>query len=95
MPTETLWHAIGIGGQLLFFSRFLVQWWNTERAGRVVIPIAFWYCSILGGAITLVYAVHRQEPVFAVAQAIGLVVYGRNLLIALRERSAPGLPGSA
>lgn len=82
----TAWKAIGIIGQVVFGSRFFVQWWVSERAGRSVIPEAFWYLSIIGGLITMVYAFHIEEPVFLLPQIAALVIYGRNLHLVRKEK---------
>jgi lipid-A-disaccharide synthase-like uncharacterized protein len=86
MNNETLWIAIGFGGQALFTARFLVQWLQSERVHRSVIPTAFWYFSIAGGAVLLIYAIHRVDPVFIVGQAAGLFIYLRNLYFVIREQ---------
>src|SRR5690349_16043973 len=59
--------------------RFLVQWIASERARASVIPVAFWFFSIGGGVLLLIYALYRRDPVFIAGQALGLVVYVRNL----------------
>jgi lipid-A-disaccharide synthase-like uncharacterized protein len=82
------WTALGFLGQLLFGSRFVVQWLASERRRRVVIPIAFWYLSTLGGVALLAYAVHRRDPVFAVGQGLGLLIYARNLVLGQRGTAA-------
>ena len=79
VTVETLWVAFGFAAQLMFMMRFLVQWIATERAKRSIIPISFWYLSIVGGAMLLTYAIYRQDPVFIVGQATGLLIYLRNL----------------
>ena len=79
------WYVLGFLGQLLFASRFLVQWWASERKQRVVVPVAFWHLSVVGGLVLLVYAWHRRDPVFAAGQLGGLLVYARNLSWARRE----------
>jgi lipid-A-disaccharide synthase-like uncharacterized protein len=86
MTSETLWIAIGLLGQALFTSRFLVQWIVSERRGESVIPMAFWWFSILGGVTLLSYALWRQDPVFIIGQATGMVVYARNLILIFRKR---------
>jgi lipid-A-disaccharide synthase-like uncharacterized protein len=75
------WYAIGFLGQITFGSRFFVQWIASERARRVIIPKVFWYLSLLGGIALFAYALHRRDPVFAVGQGLGLVVYTRNLVL--------------
>ena len=82
-----IWLGVGLLGQSLFFMRFLFQWVASERQGRSVLPMAFWYFSVLGGSVLLVYAIHRRDPVFIIGQATGLVIYGRNLM--LNWKSAP------
>lgn len=79
------WYVLGFAGQVLFGSRFVVQWLASEKLRRVVIPMAFWYLSLLGGIALLTYAVHKRDPVFAVGQAVGLVIYARNLRLGSRE----------
>ncbi len=81
-----IWLAIGIFGQLLFTMRFLVQWLASERAGRSVIPIAFWFFSIGGGLITLVYGLYKKEPVIIMGQALSLFIYARNLMLIAKQR---------
>jgi len=76
---EVWWLVIGFLGQFLFSLRFLVQWWQSEREQRSVIPIEFWYLSIAGALTLLIYAIHRADPVFIVGQLTGLFIYFRNL----------------
>lgn len=85
---DALWLAVGFFGQALFSARFIVQWLQSEKAKRSVIPNAFWYFSIAGGATLLVYAIHRVDPVFILGQATGLLIYLRNLHFVLKERAA-------
>jgi lipid-A-disaccharide synthase-like uncharacterized protein len=79
MHTDWLWLTIGFAGQALFSMRFLVQWLASERRGRSIVPLAFWYFSIAGGLTLLAYAIYRADPVFIVGQAAGLFIYLRNL----------------
>jgi lipid-A-disaccharide synthase-like uncharacterized protein len=86
---NALWIGIGLFGQALFTSRFLVQWIASERRGQSVIPLAFWWLSLAGGATLLAYAIWRGDPVFILGQSMGLVVYGRNLALIRRSRTPP------
>ncbi len=86
MNIEGFWLAVGFTGQALFSARFLIQWLQSERLRRSVIPTAFWYFSLGGGLVLLTYAVHRQDPVFIVGQAAGVFIYARNLHLVIRER---------
>ena len=87
MSAETVWLVIGFGGQGLFFARWLVQWFQSERERESTIPISFWYLSLVGGLITLAYAIYREDPVFIMGQALGALVYLRNLVLIYRNRS--------
>ena len=79
MKIEVVWLVIGFAGQILFFGRFLVQWIVSERQKRSVIPTAFWFLSLGGGALLLSYALYRRDPVFIAGQLTGVFVYSRNL----------------
>ncbi|MBI3675774.1 MAG: lipid-A-disaccharide synthase N-terminal domain-containing protein [Proteobacteria bacterium] len=81
-----IWKVIGLAGQGLFAARFIVQWFQSEREGRSVIPVAFWYCSIGGGVVLLAYALYVGDAVFIIGQASGLIVYARNLFLIFKER---------
>jgi lipid-A-disaccharide synthase-like uncharacterized protein len=85
------WLAFGLLGQAAFFSRFLVQWIASERARRSYIPMSFWYLSLVGSLILLVYAVHRAEPVFLVGYLPNAFVYVRNIML-VRRHGAEGSP---
>jgi lipid-A-disaccharide synthase-like uncharacterized protein len=95
VSTETLWVIIGFGGQGLFFGRWLVQWFRSEREQESTIPLAFWYLSLIGGLITLAYAIYRKDPVFITGQAVGTLVYVRNLMLIYRARSSAGASETA
>ena len=89
------WLYLGFAGQLLFGLRFLVQWVASERKGESVIPIYFWYLSLVGSLILLAYAVFRHDPVFIMGQSTGLFVYTRNLMLIYRKRAvAPEMRSS-
>lgn len=85
MEFDPVWLAVGFLGQGLFTMRFAVQWFASERARRSIIPVAFWYFSLLGGAVLLAYAIHRRDPVFIVGQGAGVFIYLRNLHLIRRE----------
>lgn len=79
VTTEILWFGFGVLAQAMFMGRFLVQWIASEKAKRSIVPMSFWYLSVLGGGMLFIYAVHREEPVFAFGQATGLLIYLRNI----------------
>ena len=81
------WLYLGFAGQLLFGLRFLVQWVASERKGESIIPIYFWYLSLIGSMILLAYAIFRRDPVFILGQSTGFIVYTRNLMLIYRKRT--------
>ena len=86
LDTEHFWIGIGLLGQALFGSRFLVQWIASERSRKSVVPMLFWYFSLGGGAVLLAYAIYRADPVFILGQAFGFTIYLRNIYLIFRER---------
>jgi lipid-A-disaccharide synthase-like uncharacterized protein len=81
------WLAFGLIAQLLFTARFLVQWISSERAGQSVVPMAFWFFSMGGGLMTLVYGIVKREPVIILGQAMATVIYVRNIMLIVKNRA--------
>jgi lipid-A-disaccharide synthase-like uncharacterized protein len=88
MSAETIALVVGFTGQALFSARFLVQWITSERQGKSVVPLAFWYFSIAGGLTLFSYALYRMDPVFILGQGMGVFIYLRNLYLIRKERMA-------
>jgi lipid-A-disaccharide synthase-like uncharacterized protein len=88
LDTPWYWWVIGFGGQMVFASRFWVQWIASERAKRSVIPLSFWWLSIVGGLLSLCYAIYRLDPVFILGQLTGTGIYVRNLALIRQDRTA-------
>lgn len=82
------WAAIGFCGSLVWMSRFIVQWWVSERRGETTLPVAFWVMCLVGSALLLAYSIYRKDPVFIPGFAIGYLVYSRNLYLLRREQAA-------
>jgi lipid-A-disaccharide synthase-like uncharacterized protein len=82
------WLAFGLIAQLLFTARFLVQWISSERAGQSVVPMAFWFFSMAGGLMTLVYGIAKREPVIIVGQSMATFVYIRNIMLIVKHRAS-------
>ena len=85
----TVWKVVGWMGNAVFFSRFVVQWYATEKLKRVVVPTAFWWLSLAGSLLLLIYAVlHNRDSVFIFAYAFTWIPYIRNLIIHKRHAEA-------
>lgn len=87
MNPKMMWLGVGFLGQTFFFSRFLIQWLASEKARRSVIPMAFWYLSLCGGAVLLIYAIHIGDPVFIIGQSTGTFIYLRNVWLRMQEQA--------
>lgn len=88
LTRETLWLIVGFTGQAVFTGRFVLQWLYSEFKKRSVIPVGFWYLSIVGSALLLVYAIYREDPVFIIGQSFGFIVYLRNLQLIAKHKDS-------
>lgn len=87
LSAEFLWILFGFLGQFVFFMRFVLQWIYSERKGISLIPISFWYLSIVGAIMIFIYAFYRKDPVFLAGQGIAIIIYVRNLMLIAKNKS--------
>ena len=85
-PYDTAWASVAFAGQGLFGLRFLVQWLSSEKEGHSVVPLAFWYCSIIATVISLAYAIHIQAWPLLPGYCLPLPIYIRNMYMVYRDR---------
>lgn len=71
--------SVGIVGQLLFTGRMLVQWFQSEKAGRPLSTVLFWQLSLLGGIVFFAYGILRRDFAIVLGQLIVYFIYIRNL----------------
>jgi 4-amino-4-deoxy-L-arabinose transferase-like glycosyltransferase/lipid-A-disaccharide synthase-like uncharacterized protein len=83
------WVSLAAVGQLLWSSRFLIQWLQAERTGRPSFGPAFWWVSLLGNLALLAYALRLGDPVFIAGYALGPVPQVRNLILLARQAPSP------
>jgi len=86
--TWTIWKVIGWLGSVVFSTRFIVQWYATEKHKKVVIPIIFWWLSLVGSLLVLVYAFSKMDSVFIFLNLFPWIIYSRNLIIHYRHEKA-------
>ena len=79
------WIILGLFAQFLFFMRFLVQWIASEKKKQSTIPVSFWYFSIAGSVLLLIYSIYRKDIVFILGQSVGSFIYMRNLILIYRK----------
>lgn len=85
----SVWKVVGWAGNLTFFSRFIVQWYATEKSKQVVVPQAFWWLSLAGTLLLFSYALfYQSDSVFIFAYAFNWIPYVRNLIIHKRHAAA-------
>ena len=87
-----LWTLVGFFGQFMFALRFIIQWLASEKAKRVVVPKVFWYFSLAGSMVTLIYSIYRRDPVFTLAMCLNSTIYVRNLMLWKPEETARPAP---
>src|SRR5580693_6658246 len=86
-PYDVTWNAVGFIAQAIFGVRFIIQWLKSEQEGRSVVPLLFWYCSLVGGAMNLVYVLHLLAWPLVLGAAAPLPIYARNIWLIYRERN--------
>jgi lipid-A-disaccharide synthase-like uncharacterized protein len=84
--SDLAWLIVGLFAQIMFSLRFIIQWLSSEKEKRSVIPTAFWWFSLFGGLTLFVYGLHRREPVLILGQAMGVVIYARNIALIYRSQ---------
>jgi lipid-A-disaccharide synthase-like uncharacterized protein len=86
---SNFWIVLGMIGQLIFAGRFIIQWIVSEQRKESYIPLMFWYLSLCGSTILLIYAMYRRDPVFILGQSTGFIVYIRNLMLINKRHADP------
>lgn len=83
-----IWVAFGFFAQFIFFLRFVVQWYASEKHKKSVIPMSFWYLSIAGSVLICIYAIVRRDIVFITSTVLSLGIYVRNIMLRKKERGS-------
>ena len=81
------WAVVGFLGQALFFSRWIIQWAASEKRKQSYVPLSFWFMSLSGGILVLIYAIQRHDPVFILGQLVGVANYTRNIILIRKHHS--------
>lgn len=92
IDTEPAWIVIGLIAQAAFSARFALQWVLSERARRSLLPVHFWFFSMIGSVLLLAYASHQRDLVIALGQTVGLAIYLRNIQLLRRQLGPPSMP---
>jgi lipid-A-disaccharide synthase-like uncharacterized protein len=80
------WVVVGFVGQLAFSGRMLIQWLVSERMRQSVVPVVFWWLSLVGGLMLFAYFAWRQDLVAVFGQSTGIVIYARNIRLDFKHR---------
>jgi lipid-A-disaccharide synthase-like uncharacterized protein len=80
------WHILGSIGGILFASRLWIQWWQIEKSKRSELGPTFWWLSIGGSILSLIYFLRIKDFVSVVHFSFGLIPYIRNLVL-LKKKS--------
>jgi lipid-A-disaccharide synthase-like uncharacterized protein len=79
------WTFFGFFAQFIFFLRFFLQWLSSEKEKKSVIPLSFWYLSVIGSILILIYSIKRRDPVFIAGLGLALFIYVRNIVMRKKE----------
>lgn len=90
---NVLWVGLGLLGQVLFTGRMIVQWITSERSGRSTVPVAFWWMSLIGATMLMIYFIWRKDIVGVLGQGTGWLIYVRNLVLIYKVRPEGLLDG--
>jgi lipid-A-disaccharide synthase-like uncharacterized protein len=85
--TFDVWTVFGFFAQFIFFLRFVVQWYASERQRKSIIPMSFWYLSIVGAVLIFAYAAVRHDIVFMTSTVLSLLIYGRNIVLRKQDKT--------
>ncbi|MBN1924689.1 MAG: lipid-A-disaccharide synthase N-terminal domain-containing protein [Prolixibacteraceae bacterium] len=90
LPADLLIFSIGFLSQMLFFARTIVQWFKSEKAGKILSPVLFWQISLTASIIMLIYGILRNDPAIIIGQFLVFYIYVRNLQLQKAWRKIPG-----
>jgi lipid-A-disaccharide synthase-like uncharacterized protein len=90
----TFWTFFGLVANLLFASRFVIQWYVSERLKRSIIPIQFWYLSIAGSVMMLIYAIYIGKIPLILGFLFPTIIYIRNLMLIRKHQRESKLTAS-
>ncbi|MGC9326569.1 MAG: lipid-A-disaccharide synthase N-terminal domain-containing protein [Candidatus Hinthialibacter sp.] len=88
-----VWDVVAILGILTFSSRFIIQWIVSEIRKESVIPVAFWYLSIIGSLLMLAYALHIADRWIILSYLFNSLIYFRNLYFIYTKKKGPQTEG--
>lgn len=77
--SDWLIYSIGFLAQILFSSRLIVQWLQSEKQKRVVTPTLFWLLSLIASFLLFVYGYLRDDFAIMLGQSLTYFIYIRNL----------------
>lgn len=94
-PAGIAWVSMGLAGQLLFTGRMVLQWLVSEKQRQSVVPPAFWWMSLAGASMLVLYFIWRRDAVGVLGQATGWIIYVRNLWLIYVPREPGGSAGGS
>jgi lipid-A-disaccharide synthase-like uncharacterized protein len=85
----TPWKLVGYFGVFLFAGRWFVQMLASRLRGRPVVPALFWYMSITGSILLLLYFTFgKNDSVGVLSNLFPFAVALYNLYLHRRARGA-------
>jgi lipid-A-disaccharide synthase-like uncharacterized protein len=87
---EKYWiYGLGFFSQFLFGIRMLIQWYLSEKEGKIVSPVIFWQLSLVAGFLFILYGIFQNDFVIILGQGLSYIISLRNLQL---EGAWKGMP---
>ena len=88
--TSPFWvYALGFIGMVLYGVRLIVQWYKSEKAGKVVSPGIYWVMSSIGAVVLYLYGWLRKDFSILFGESVGYYIYMWNISIMGMYKKVP------
>ena len=85
---RTPWFYVGAAGSFIWYSRFIWQWINAEKEKKSFFPVSFWYISLAGMTLILIYSLAMGDPVYILGFIFNFIPVTRNIILTHRRRAS-------
>ena len=90
-------YCIGLSAQIFYTGRVFLQWYKSEKSGKIESPAMYWVLSIIGSMILFFYGMLRQDFSIIFGELLSYYIYmwniGANGLYRKVTRIVPVLQG--
>lgn len=72
-------YLLGFFSQGLFALRLIIQWWLSEKEGKVVSPVIYWHITLVATYLFILYGILQHDLVIILGMVLSYVISVRNL----------------